>query len=54
MENQNYSIKKYESGWWITFWSLSQNKRIKTNGPYHLKIEAELDMEILALKNERI
>lgn len=42
-----YEIKNYPDGWWITFFSSGQGKRIQLHGPYVKKAFAELDLEKL-------
>lgn len=45
-----YEAKKYPDGWYITYFSTTQNKRIKPHGPYKQKSFAELDIETLSKK----
>ena len=40
-------IKEYPDGWYITFFSTTQGKRIQLHGPYVKKAFAELDLEKL-------
>jgi hypothetical protein len=47
-----YEIKNYLDGWWITFFSSGQGKRIQLRGPYVKKTYAELDLEKLNNKNK--
>jgi len=45
-----YEPIKYEDGWWITFWSPQQGRRIQNAGPYKTKQLAILDIEVLIKK----
>ena len=49
---QKSDIKKYQLGWWITFWAEGQGRRIKTHGPYETKDEADADREVLNAKRK--
>jgi len=49
-----YEAIKYPDGWWITYLSTTQNKRIKSHGPYKQKSFAELDIEVLNNKYKKI
>ena len=47
-----YKVKQYPDGWWITFFSTGQGKRIQLRGPYAKKSYAELDLETLNNNNK--
>jgi hypothetical protein len=40
-------IMKFSDGWWITFWSPTQRRVVKSNGPYKTKDEAKCDVMVL-------
>ena len=46
-------IKKYSTGWWLTFWSEGQGKRIATDGPYRTKDGADADREVINAKRKK-
>lgn len=43
-------IMKFSDGWWITSWSPTQRRIIKSHGPYKTKDEAKCDVMVLNSK----
>lgn len=50
---QKSDIKKYSTGWWLTFWSEDQVRRIATDGPYRTKDGADADREAINAKRKK-
>jgi len=46
-EYKESDIREYPDGFWITFYSTNQGKRIQIRGPYVKKSFAVLDLEKL-------